>query len=99
MRNETIEAKSKGQVVATADISMPENLGEMVDMFGEENVFKKARQQYVIGEKDRIRREATEGFKIPKAIKDKLRAMDPNKRAEAASLLDIPEDALAQLIQ
>ena len=97
MKVETIEAKSQGKVVATADVNIPESIEEAVDMLGADKALNLLVQQYKIKELNRIRNEATQGIRIPKAIKDKLLEMDDSTRAQVAQLLGISDEALASL--
>jgi hypothetical protein len=98
MKSEEIVAKSKGTDVAKATIEIPETLAEASEMFGDEKVLSYFVQQYKIKELNRIRNEATQGYRIPKAIKDKLLEMDDDKRRMTAELLEIPMEALEQLL-
>lgn len=95
MKTIELEAKSKGTVVGTSEIQIPETVQEAVEMLSPAVVLKYIVLQMKIVELNRVRGEATSGTKVHKVIRDKLSAIqDPGVRAMVAEALGISPDAL-----
>lgn len=86
---ESIEVKSKGEVVGTLEYEYPENLKEGIKMDGEEKVFALYSAQRKIKARDAERTKLTGGGGLPKAITKALKSADPNVVAEIAKALGV----------
>jgi hypothetical protein len=89
MKKETIEIKSKGEVVGAQDYSYPETLKEAIQVDGEDTVFKLYAQQRRIRFADQQRRALTGGGGLPKGLRDALKNADPAKLKEIEKLLGV----------
>lgn len=81
MKKETVEIKSKGQVLGTFDYEYPENMKEAIKVDGEDDVFKLYLAKRKIAFMDTRRRELTGGGGLPKNLREALKKMDPKELA------------------
>ncbi len=88
-RVETIEAKSKGQVVGTGEVTVYETVDEAVEAEGAQKVLDYFNRQNKINELNRIRAIATTGSSVPKVLRDRVMALSEDKRAVVAEALGI----------
>ena len=93
-RSETIEAKSKGQIVGTGEITVYETIEEAVEAEGAQKVLDLFNRQNKINELNRLRAAATAGTTIPKVLRDRVMALSEDKRAIVAEALGISLDDL-----
>jgi hypothetical protein len=88
MQTETVEIKSKGQVVGTPEYEYPETLDEGLEMDGEEKVFKLYAQQRKIRWAEAERRRLT-GAGLPSAVTKAIKNADPETLKRIADELGI----------
>ena len=77
MGQESVEVKSKGQVVGTLDYEFPDTLEDALEVDGEEKVYKLYTMQRKIRAIDAKRRELTGGG-LPRALVKALKSADPD---------------------
>jgi hypothetical protein len=86
---ETIEIKSKGELVGSLEYVAPENLDEGIEMDGPDKVFSLYYAQRKIKARDAERNKLTGGGGLPKAITAALKSADPDTVAEIAAALGV----------
>lgn len=88
MLSESVEIKSKNQVVGSLEYEYPESFEEALEVDGEDKVFKLYMTQRKIRAIDAQRRALTGGG-LPKALIAALKATDPAVLAKLAGDLGI----------
>ena len=88
-KTETIEIKSKGQIVGNLEYVAPETLEEGIAMDGEDTVFKLYTAQRKIKARDAERAKLTGGGGLPKAITAALKSADADTVAQIAAALGV----------
>lgn len=91
MKTETVEIKSKGQVLGTLEYEYPENLDEAIEADGEDVIFKLYAMKRKSNAMDAKRHEITGGG-LPSQIVKALKSADPEVlKAIAAELgMELP---------
>jgi len=90
MHKEDVEIKSKGELLATVPYEYPENLGEAIEVDGEENVFKLYLQKRKSDFQNDERRQRTQTG-VPKWMLAALRKMSREELEAKAKELGIEE--------
>lgn len=88
MQTESVEIKSKGQVVGTVDYDYPETLDEAIEVDGEDKIYKLYAQQRKIRFIDSERRRLTGGG-LPSQVTKALKNADPETLAAIAEKLGV----------
>jgi len=93
MKTETVEVKSKGQVLGSYEYEFPENLEEALDIEDDEKIYKLYAMKRKTNFLDAKRREITGGG-LPTQIVKALKAANPEVLAAIAAELgiELPND-------
>jgi len=86
---ESIEIRSKGELLGTLEYEAPENLKEGIKMDEEAKVFMLYSAQRKIKARDAERNKLTGGGGLPKAITAALKSADPETVAKIAAALGV----------
>jgi hypothetical protein len=86
---ETLEVKSKGQVVGAFEYTAPENMKEAIEMDGKDRIFALYLTRRKADAMTKERTRLTGGGGVSREISKALKGLKPDKLAEVAKLLGV----------